>query len=207
MIQTLIGIKSMQTRMYTKDGQQIPVTDIVAGPCYVTELITSDTHCAVQLGFSKTRQMNKAQTGHLKKAGLENKLRFFREVRVDAIPDDCKPGQELSVDSVFSVGDKVRVVGTSKGKGFAGVVKRHHFKGGPRTHGQSDRERSPGSIGQTTTPGRVYKGKRMAGRMGVERVTVRGLKVVGIDHDTQTIRIKGMIPGHIHGLVIIEKDS
>jgi large subunit ribosomal protein L3 len=207
MIQSLIGKKTYQTRIFTDDGKQIPVTEIVAGPCYVTSIISQDTHKSIQIGFGNSKQMAKAQVGHLKKAGLDKKLRFFREVRVDEIPNDITVGQELTVGSVFAVGDKIRVTGISKGKGFAGVVKRHHFKGGPRTHGQSDRERSPGSIGQTTTPGRVYKGKRMAGHMGVERVTIRGLKVMNINQDTQTIQVKGVIPGHINGLVMIEKEA
>lgn len=105
----------------------------------------------------------------------------------------------------FSPGDHVQVTGTSKGKGFAGVVKRHHFKGGPRTHGQSDRERAPGSIGQTTTPGRVYKGKRMAGRMGGNRVTIKGLEVSSIDPNNNTILVKGLVPGALRGLLLLSK--
>ena len=108
---------------------------------------------------------------------------------------------------VFAPGDTIRITGTSKGKGFAGVVKRHHFAGGPRTHGQSDRERAPGSIGQTTTPGRVYRGKRMAGRMGGERVTVRGLEVVAIDPEKNLLTVKGLVPGARNGLLIIQKEK
>ena len=113
---------------------------------------------------------------------------------------------EIKVGDVFAPGDPVRVTGTSKGKGFAGVVKRHHFAGGPRTHGQSDRERAPGSIGQTTTPGRVYRGKRMAGRMVTDTVTVRGLKVIAVDPENNTVTIKGLVPGGRKGLLLVQKE-
>lgn len=113
-------------------------------------------------------------------------------------------GKDVKIGDVFKPGDHIQVTGTSKGKGFAGVVKRHHFKGGPRTHGQSDRERAPGSIGQTTTPGRVYKGKRMAGRMGGNRVTVKGLQVVSVDPNKNTIWVKGLVPGPSRGLISIK---
>lgn len=192
--------------MYTEDGRRIPVTKIQAGPCFVTGHITTEAYQAVQLGFSEKKNVRKSQIGHLKKAGLESKkLRFFREVRIDAISEDLKLGTEIHASDVFKAGDSVRVVGVSKGKGFAGVVKRHHFKGGPRSHGQSDRERSPGSIGMTTTPGRVFKGKRMAGRMGSDRITVEGLKVIAIESDN-TLIVKGLVPGAQNGLLIVEKE-
>ena len=141
----------------------------------------------------------------MKKAGLDKKPRFLREIRVGDV-GELKLGAEIKVGDVFAPGDPVRVTGTSKGKGFAGVVKRHHFAGGPRTHGQSDRERAPGSIGQTTTPGRVYRGKRMAGRMGTDTVTVRGLKVIAVDPENNTVTIKGLVPGGRKGLLLVQKE-
>ncbi len=129
------------------------------------------------------------------------------EIRVNQpeISENLKVGEEIKVADVFKPGDIVDVVGTSKGKGFAGVVKRWHFKGGPRTHGQSDRERAPGSIGSSTTPGRVLKGKRMAGRMGSERITVKNLEVVGVDSDKNFLEVKGLVPGVIGGLLVIQR--
>ncbi len=191
--------------MFTPEGKRIPVTLVQAGPCWVTHIVEAGSYTRIQLAFGTKKNVAKAQIGHMKKAGLEIKPRFLREIRVAALPEGVKVGSELKVAEVFAVGDEVQVVGTSKGKGFAGVVKRHGFKGGPRTHGQSDRERAPGSIGQTTTPGRVYRGKRMAGRMGNDRVTVRGLEVVAIDADKNTVSIKGLVPGATNGLLIIEK--
>jgi len=148
--------------------------------------------------------------GILKKAGLEkNPPRFFREIRVrdNNVFEEgkYKVGEKLKVTDIFSVGDDVVVTGTSKGKGFQGVVKRHHFRGGPRTHGQSDRERAPGSIGQTTTPGRVYKGKRMAGRMGGNKITVKGLKVVSMDTENNIMTLRGLVPGYRNSLLIIKE--
>src|SRR5207247_7959997 len=128
-------------------------------------------------------------------------VRFPADAKVEALP---KAGDMIQVTSVFEPGDIIDVTGISKGKGFAGGVKRHHFKGGPRTHGQSDRERAPGSIGQTTTPGRVYRGKRMAGRMGNDRVTVRGLEVVAIDSEKHMLTIKGLVPGAIKELLVTQ---
>lgn len=192
--------------MFAKDGERIPVTHIQAGPCWITEVEDKPTFKSIQLGFGTTRNISKAEEGHIKKAGLTNKLRFLRSFTVPALSDTDKPGTEVKVSDVFAVGDVVRVTGTSKGKGFAGVVKRHGFAGGPRTHGQSDRERAPGSIGATTTPGRVYLGKRMAGRMGNDRVTQRGLSVVAINTETNTLTIKGLVPGGQNGLLIIQKE-
>ena len=160
-----------------------------------------------QVGIEKRRPatISQAIIGHLKKAGLDkNPPRFLREVRVTDL-GDLKPGSEIKADDVFKEGDKVAITGISKGKGFAGVVKRHHFKGGPRTHGQSDRERAPGSIGQTTTPGRVYKGKRMAGRMGQDKVTLKNLKVVSIDTEKNILIVSGLVPGGRNSLLMIKK--
>ncbi len=191
--------------MFTDQGKRIPVTLIQAGPCWVTEIEDTPSYKSIQLGFGTTRRISKAEEGHTKKAGLTNKLRFLRSFDVADI-GDIKPGSEIKLGDVFGVGDVIRVTGISKGKGFAGVVKRHGFAGGPRTHGQSDRERAPGSIGQTTTPGRVYRGKRMAGRMGSDRVTQRGLQVVAMDATTNMLTIKGLVPGGQNGLLIIQKE-
>ena len=209
MIQGLLATKGIQTQTFTEDGKRIPVTSVVAGPCWVVKIIQGDTYKSIQLAFGSTRHIAKSQEGEMKKAGLDKKPRFLREIRVRNQSDvsDLPVGREIKVGEVFAVGDTVQVTGISKGKGFAGVVKRHGFKGGPRTHGQSDRERAPGSIGQTTTPGRVYRGKRMAGRMGNDQVTVGGLKVVAVDADKNILQINGLVPGAKHGLLIIQKDA
>lgn len=205
MITALFGTKLSQSQTFTADGKRIPVTTIQAGPCWVTQINDMETYRSIQLGFGASKHMNKPKIGHIKKAGLEQKPRFLREIRVSELSDDIKIGNELKASDVFVKGDKVEVVGTSKGKGFASAIKRHHFRGGPRTHGQSDRERAPGSIGQTTTPGRVYKGKRMAGRMGNDRVTQQGLEIVSVNPETNIITIKGLVPGARNGLLLIQK--
>lgn len=205
MIGAMLGTKGTQTQMFTEGGKRIPVTMIQAGPCWVTHIVDGGSYARIGLAFGIKKNIAKAQIGQMKKAGLDIKPRFLREIRVSAVPEGVKVGSELKVSEVFAVGDKVQVVGTSKGKGFAGAVKRHGFRGGPRTHGQSDRERAPGSIGQTTTPGRVYRGKRMAGRMGGDRVTVTGLEVVALDAEKNVVSIKGLVPGAKNGLLLIEK--
>jgi len=204
MITSLLALKQSQSQTFTPDGKRIPVTVVLAGPNWVTK--KDDTH--IQLGFGTIKNLSKPEIGHLKKAGLDKRLRFLHSFIVGDLGDlsDLGLGSEIKIENIFAPGDVIRVQGTSKGKGFAGVVKRHHFKGGPRTHGQSDRERAPGSIGQTTTPGRVYKGKRMAGRMGNDTVTVRNLTVFAVDPATQTITIKGLVPGGKNGLLIISKE-
>jgi large subunit ribosomal protein L3 len=205
---TILGIKQIQTQMFTSKGERIPVTTIQAGPCWVTQITTGNTYQSLQVAFLDTKHVTKITEGKMKKAGLEKiKPRFLREIRVKDTSDlgDVSVGSQITVGDVFTVGDKIHVTGTSKGKGFAGVVKRHHFKGGPRTHGQSDRERAPGSIGMTTTPGRVFRGKRMAGRMGGERVTVKGLEVIGIDSEKNLLTVKGLVPGGKGGLLYIKK--
>lgn len=199
--------------MFDESGLRIPVTNIVAGPCTVIsqKVKAVDGYDALVVGFGQKRPftLSKAIIGSVTKAGLKDKPpRFLREIKLtDNTPDADKlaPGANFTVADVLKVGDLVEVVGTSSGKGFAGVVKRHHFKGGPRTHGQSDRERAPGSIGQTTTPGRVYKGKRMAGRMGQDRVTVKNLKVVKIDPENNLLTLKGLVTGKRNSLLIIRK--
>lgn len=212
MLQTIIGQKKEQSQTYTPEGVRIPVTKIIAGPCTIVQKknVITDGYNAVQLGFGERRvkTISKAQIGHMKKAGLQdNPPRFLREVEVEEREnlDVLKEGTVISVNDVLKEGDMVNVIGCSKGKGFQGVVKRHHFKGGPRTHGQSDRERAPGAIGQTTTPGRVYKGKRMAGRMGNDQVTIKNLKVIKIDIERNTLTVKGLIPGARNGFLLIRK--
>lgn len=210
MISSLLGTKIGQSQTFTEEGKRIPVTTVRVGPCWITRISEHGSRHNVQLGFGSAKKPSKAISGHIKKAGLQDKKpRFFREIQIGTPGDlgDLSLGTEIKVGDVFQPGDAVRVTGTSKGKGFAGVVKRHHFAGGPRTHGQSDRERAPGSIGQTTTPGRVYRGKRMAGRMGSDRVTVRGLAVVAMDPEKNILTIKGVVPGARNGLLLITKEG
>ncbi|MBI3956207.1 50S ribosomal protein L3 [Candidatus Gottesmanbacteria bacterium] len=208
MMNALLGFKKEQSQAFTPDGKRIPVTVIETGPCWVSQITEGGSYRNVQLAFGTAKHMNKAIAGHIKKAGIQEKPRFFRSFRLSTVSDlgDLTVGTEITVGDVFKPGDAIRVTGVSKGKGFAGVVKRHGFAGGPRTHGQSDRERAPGSIGQTTTPGRVYRGKRMAGRMGGERVMVRGLAVFAMNPDANTLTVKGLVPGGRNGLLIIQKE-
>lgn len=205
MLTSILGKKVKQTQMFTEDGKRIPVTVVSVGPTWITA-VNSGEKPWVQLGIGIQKHLSKPIAGHIKKAGIEEKPRFLRQVAVAEI-GELTPGQEVHVEDIFTPGDSIRVIGTSKGKGFAGVMKRHGFKGGPATHGQSDRARSPGSIGQTTTPGRVYRGKRMAGRMGSDRVTVGGLTVVGVDKEQKTMTIKGLVPGGVNALLIIQKEQ
>jgi len=204
MLSAILGTKIKQTQTFTENGKRIPVTVVSVGPCWVTAMGSHNDRPWIQLGFGIQKHLSKPMEGHIKKAGIQEKPRFLRTIQVAEV-GELTPGQEVHAEEVFAVGDVIRVIGTSKGKGFAGVMKRHGFHGGPATHGQSDRARSPGSIGQTTTPGRVYRGKRMAGRMGGERKTVSGLSVVGFDKGEQTMMIKGLIPGSKNSLVIIQK--
>jgi len=178
------------------------VTAIEAGPCFVTQIKTEakDGYDAVQVGFGEAKRLNSAQKGHLKDVG---RLKYLREFDMEDV-ESAQVGQKLDVD-MFKSGDLVDVTGTSKGKGFAGVVKRHHFAGGPKTHGQSDRHRAPGSIGAGTSPGRVFKGTRMAGHMGNRRVTVRNLKVIDVDLARHLILVEGAVPGSNKGLLLIKK--
>lgn len=205
MVKGLIGKKIGMTQIFDENGLAIPVTVIEAGPCYVTQvrLQDKDGYSAVQMGFGevKPKRLTGGQLGHLKRNNLPP-LRFLREFRVKN--PDVQEGDQVTV-AVFSVGEKVDVVGTSKGKGFQGGVKRYHFKGGPRTHGQSDRERAPGSRGSGTTPGRVYKGARGAGHMGNDRVTAQSLKVVLVDAERNLIGVLGSVPGARGGLVMVRE--
>ncbi|MFM8320144.1 MAG: 50S ribosomal protein L3 [Chloroflexota bacterium] len=205
MLKGLIGKKVGMTQIFDDAGVAIPVTLIEAGPCYVTQLRTSenDGYSAVQLGFDevKPKRLTGGQLGHLKRSNIPP-LRFLREFR--AKNPELNEGDTLTV-SVFTVGESVDVVGTSKGKGFQGGVKRYHFKGGPKTHGQSDRQRAPGSRGSGTTPGRVYKGARGAGHMGNDRVTTQNLKVVLVDSERNLLGVRGAVPGAKGGVLLIKE--
>lgn len=208
MLNTILGSK-IETGQTFVEGFRIPVTKVLAGPCVVTHVknMDKDGYWAIQIGFSTRRAKNtsKPLQGHLNKTSKENNFpRHLREIRTDKEPE-VKVGEVLLASDIFKVGDVVAVTGISKGKGFAGGVKRWHFHGGPRTHGQSDRERAPGSIGGTTTPGRVYKGKKMAGRMGGETITVKNLHVISINPDTNELEISGMVPGIPGSLISIYK--
>jgi len=203
MLKGLIGKKIGMTQIFDDAGRAIPVTLIEAGPCYVTQVRTSDTdgYTAVQLGFdeAKPKRLTGGQLGHLKRNSLPP-LRFLREFRVSG--DGIAEGEQVTV-ATFDVGEFVDVTGTSKGRGFQGGVKRYHFKGGPKTHGQSDRLRAPGSRSSTTTPGRVYKGARGAGHMGFRRITTQNIKVVLVDSERNLLGVNGAVPGAKGSLVEI----
>lgn len=203
----IIGKKVGMTRIFDEQGVSYPVTVIEAGPCYVTQIKTvdNDGYEAVQVGFNETRKklLNKPELGHLGKAKVKP-LKVLKEFRNFEGFTDLKIGDEIKVD-LFNVGEKVSVTGVSKGKGFAGAMKRHGFGGGPRTHGQSDRGRAPGSLGQSSYPSRVFKGMRMAGRMGGRSVTTSNIKVLKIDTGNNLLVLKGNIPGANNGIVFIKK--
>ena len=202
----LIGKKIGMTRVFSENGEHIPVTVIKAGPCFVTQIKTQekDGYDAVQLGFEDVKEKNvtKPRNGHFQKASISPK-RIIREFKPFA-GDEVKLGAEVTVD-IFTEGEKVTVSGTSIGRGFAGVMKRHNFAGAQMTHGQSDRQRSPGSIGQSSWPSKVFKGMRMAGRMGNDRVTISGLSVVKIDTEKNLLFVKGSVPGSKNGFLEIRK--
>jgi len=204
MVAGLLGRKVGMTSVFDETGRVVPVTVIQAGPCWVTQVKTSDSdgYDAVQLGFEESRKLNSPERGHLGKAGTPM-LKHLREWHV-ADASEYQLGQRLDV-SMFEAGERVTLVGTSKGKGFQGVVKRHGFAGGPKTHGQSDRWRAPGSIGSGTTPGRVLKGLRMAGKMGHDRVTVKNLLVVRADPERNLLLVRGAVPGPREALVVVSK--
>jgi large subunit ribosomal protein L3 len=207
MIQGILGRKLGMTRLFDQNGEVTASTLVEAGPCFVTQVkrLERDGYQAVQLGFDEKRHPNRPERGHLKAAGLPDRrgLRVLREVPADSL-DDIQPGARVDA-GIFAPGELVEVIGTSKGRGFAGVVKRHHFSGGPKTHGQSDRLRHPGSIGSGTTPGRVWKNMRMAGHLGDERVTVKNLRILRVDAERNIVAIRGAIPGANGGLVVIRK--
>ncbi len=215
----ILGKKSVQTQQFDKFGERIPTTFIDTSLCHLIDVITPDKrgYFSVKLGFGQTKNIKKPVKGELEKAGIKTPLRFLREFRIEQYKDKIKfieegkkKGVQIGEAKIFSGdiinpnifiknGDLITVSGVSKGKGFQGAVKRHHFKGGSHTHGQSHSERAPGSIGMTTTPGRVFKGKRMAGRMGGERVTIKNLEVVEVKENG--IVIKGLVPGAKGGLL------
>lgn len=201
----LIGKKVGMTQIFDESGRVRPVTLIEAGPCFVTQVRTKDVdgYTAVQLGFMEVHpeRLTGGQRGHLKRNSLPP-LRYVREFRISGDPD-VKEGDKVTV-SAFSVGEHVDVTGVSKGKGFAGGMKRHGFGGGPMTHGQSDRQRAPGSNAATTTPGRVFKGSRMAGHMGSATVTSQGVEVVLVDADRNLLGVCGSVPGAAGSLVVVK---
>jgi large subunit ribosomal protein L3 len=199
-----MGRKLGMTQVFRANGKMEAVTAIEAGPCAVTQVKNGakEGYNAVQLGFGESKRLNSAEKGHVRDLG---NFRYLREFRVDTT-DDVKVGDKVDV-SLFKEGDRIDVVGVSKGKGFAGVVKRHHFKGGPKTHGQTDRHRHPGAIGSTTTPGHIWKGLRMAGRMGGARVTVQKLEVMRADPARNLLLVKGAVPGSRNDLILITKSS
>lgn len=203
-IHGLIGKKIGTTQVFHADGKVDCVTAIEVGPCTVTQVKTAenDGYESVQLGFEPVRRATKPKAGHLSRSGGQL-FRHLREVGVDDAAD-VEVGQSLDV-SVFEAGDAIEVTGKSKGRGFAGGVRRYNFRGGPKTHGQSDRHRAPGSVGAGSTPGRVIKGLKMAGHMGDARVTSRGLKVVLADAERNLLLVRGSVPGARNSLVIVRK--
>lgn len=205
MIQTLIGQKIDQTQKFLENGKRIPVTEVAIADNFVVQVKTveKDAYTAVQLGWGTKKKPFKSASGHAGKAKLENVPTVLREVRLQDENDLPEVGSAVSLDTVFKAGDIIDVSGVSKGKGFAGGVKRYNFRGGPKTHGQSDRHRAPGSIGQGTTPGRVYKGKKMAGHMGDEEVTIKNLTVVDVDAENKKLYVLGLLPGTKKSTVVI----
>jgi len=205
MCKGLIGKKLGMTGLFTADGQRIPVTVLQVGPCVVTQIKTveNDGYNALQLGFGekKALRINKPIQGHLKKSG-QGSYAYLREVSVDD-PAEYSLGQTISLD-VFEVGERVNVTGTTKGRGFAGVIKRHGFHGGRQSHG-SRSQRIPGSIGCSATPAKVIKGKKMPGHYGNERHTVRNIEIIDIRPEQHLILVKGAVPGSSRGLVAIKK--
>lgn len=203
MIQGLIGKKLGMSQVFDDAGLAHPVTVLEVGPCVVTQIRTPDKdgYSAIQLGFGIDKRLNSPERGHVRASGFMS--RTLREMKADDIAE-FSVGQVLKAD-VFNAGDLVDVTGTSKGRGFQGGVKRHGFSGGPRTHGQSDRLRAPGSIGSSATPGRVFKGLRMAGRMGNDRVTVQNLRVMRVDPERNLLLVEGSVPGPNEGLIMVRR--
>lgn len=217
----ILGKKGLTQQAFNDEGERMPVTHIHTSPCYIIDVKTSEKegYWSMKLGFDETKTVKKSRDGITHKAGIKAPLRFLKEIRFDAgeaLTDGKKRGIKVNevelwvgdtvkAGDIFAKNDSVDVTGTSKGKGFQGVVRRHGFAGGPKTHGQSDRHRAPGSIGSGTTPGRVYKGKRMAGRMGGDTVTVQNLLVVDAGEDF--IVVKGLVPGAINGYLVVRSAS
>jgi len=205
----ILGKKIGMTQVFRADGQAVPVTLLKAGPCMVVQrkTPTTDGYDAIQIGlleFVKPARINKPNTGHLKKANVEG-AKFLREFRLRPGDNDYKPGDKLLVDE-FKPSDKVDVIGVSKGRGFAGLVKRHHFRGGEGSHG-SMFHRAPGSIGASSFPSRVVPGMRMAGHMGDAQVTVRNLEVIDIDVEDNVLVVKGAVPGPNGAYVVVRRSK
>lgn len=203
MVQGLIGRKLGMTQIFDEQGLARPVTVIEAGPCVVTQIRNQDKdgYDAVQLGYGIAKKLNKPEQGHVKASG--HQVKTLREVKADTY-DGIEVGQVFKADT-FTEGEIVDVTGTSKGRGFQGGMKRHGFSGQQKTHGQSDRWRAPGSIGSSATPGRVMKGKKMAGQMGNVRVTVQNLKVLRIDSERNLLLVEGSVPGPNKGTLLIRR--
>lgn len=205
-MKAILGKKVGMTQVFNELGEAIPVTVIEAGPCYVTQVKTleQDGYRAVQLAYEelKPQRLSSGEKGHLARNKLPA-LRHLREFRLRG-DEDLEEGQRVLVD-IFEEGDYVDVVGTSKGHGFTGVVKRYGFRGGPKTHGQSDRQRAPGSIGGTTGISRVWKGQRMPGRMGGDRITSQNLRVEVVDPERNLLAVRGSVPGAKGGLVMVKQ--
>src|SRR6516225_4615971 len=203
-VKGVLGTKLGMTQVFSDDGKIVPVTVVAAGPCVVTAVRTPDAdgYSAVQLGYGEVdpRKVNRPEAGHFAKAGVTPR-RYLAELRTDNA-SDYTLGQEVTAET-FEAGELVDVTARSKGKGFAGVMKRHGFRGLGASHGTQRKHRAPGSIGGCATPGRVFKGVRMAGRMGAERVTVQSLTVHAVDSDKNLLLIKGAVPGPRGGLVVV----
>jgi large subunit ribosomal protein L3 len=199
----LIGRKLGMTQIFDEQGLARPVTVIEAGPCVVTQVRNEETdgYEAVQLGFGVAKKLNKPEAGHVRASG--HQVKTLREVKADDY-SGIEVGQVFKADT-FAAGEIVDVTGTSKGRGFQGGMKRHGFHGGPKTHGQSDRARAPGSIGSSATPGRVFKGLKMAGHMGNERVTVQNLTVLRVDPERNLLLVEGSVPGPNNGTLLIKR--
>ncbi|MCH8895504.1 MAG: 50S ribosomal protein L3 [Proteobacteria bacterium] len=197
------GKKIGTTQVFHDNGVSDAVTALVVGPCVVTQIktIENDGYASAQLGFEPIRGLNKPREGHLKR--VDGLYRFLREVYADD-PSELEVGQSIDV-SIFETGEKVDAIASSKGRGFAGGVKRWGFPGGPKTPGQSDRHRAPGSIGAGTSPGRVLKGLKMAGHFGNARITSRNLEVVSVDQERNILLLKGSVPGARNSLVLVRK--
>jgi large subunit ribosomal protein L3 len=209
MVEGILGIKVGMTQLFGEDGAVIPVTVIKAGPCVVIQKksASQDGYNAVQLGlveFVSSRRVNRAMAGHFKKAGVAP-VKFVKEFRLKDSAEETKVGSRILVDQ-FSAMDEVNVTGVSKGKGFAGLIKRHHFGGGAATHG-SMFHRAPGSIGASAFPSRVLKGMRAAGHMGQERVTTKNLTVVKVDSENHLLMVRGAVPGANGSYVVVRKNT
>lgn len=203
MINTMLGIKKGMSAGYDARGRRVAVTMVEVTPNFVVgeRNKEKDGYSAFQIATGSKKSVNKPQKGQFKKAGAPETLRFMREVSHES---GVEVGAEITVGQVFKKGDALKVTGVSKGRGFQGGVRRHGFHGGPKTHGQSDRHRAPGSIGSGTTPGRVLKGKRMAGHMGVDQVSQKNVEVIEVDKVNNVVTVKGGVPGPIGGLIRLE---